>query len=59
VADGKMAFSQKAKIVRIVPGGQFGKKEEIFGLVEDIGREESGECVHNTRAYDDRGQTSL
>ncbi len=38
-----MSFSQKARNVRIIPASQFGKKEEIIGLVEDIGREESGE----------------
>eukprot|EP01127_Copromyxa_protea_P023000 TRINITY_DN849_c0_g1_i6.p1 TRINITY_DN849_c0_g1~~TRINITY_DN849_c0_g1_i6.p1 ORF type:complete len:2785 (-),score=584.38 TRINITY_DN849_c0_g1_i6:43-8397(-) len=44
-----MSFSRKTRNVRIVPSSQFGKKEELIGLVEDIGREESEERLRSEK----------
>lgn len=40
-----MSFNRRTRNVRLI-SSQFGKKEELFGLIEDITREESGTPTH-------------
>lgn len=43
-----MSFNRKTRNVRIV-SSQFGKKEELLGVVEDLTKEETG-TVHCCRS---------